>query len=122
MSIERRKFIRFEIPLDVIFKPSDNSSSYSSGITKNFSRSGCCIESGSTDLSLSDNMDLQVKHPCKDFFVPASGNIVWKQQLGDDKWLLGLDILDMDKEAKSEILDSAYDIWLENNIKINAVQ
>jgi hypothetical protein len=67
-------------------------------------------------------MELQVKHPCKDFFVPASGNIVWKQQLGDDKWLLGLDILDMDKEAKSEILDFAYDIWLENNININAVQ
>jgi c-di-GMP-binding flagellar brake protein YcgR len=122
MSIERRKFIRFEIPLDVIFKPSDNSATYSSGITKNFSRSGCCIESGSTDLSLTDNMDLQVKHPSKDFFVPASGTIVWKQQLGDDKWLLGLDILDIDKEAKSEILDFAYDIWLENNIKTNVVQ
>lgn len=122
MSIERRKFIRFEIPLDVIFKPSDNSASYSSGITKNFSRSGCCIESGSAHLSLSDNLELKVKHPSKDVFVTASGNIVWKQQLGDDKWLLGLDILDMDKAAKSEILDFAYDIWLENNIKINAVQ
>lgn len=122
MSIERRKFIRFEIPLDVIFKPSDNSASYSSGITKNFSRCGCCIESGNTDLSLSDSMELQVKHPCKDLLVPASGSIVWKQQLGDDKWLLGLDIINMDKEAKSEILDFAYDIWLENNIKINAVQ
>jgi c-di-GMP-binding flagellar brake protein YcgR len=122
MSIERRKFIRFEVPLDVTFKPSDNSTHYSSGITKNFSRYGCCIESGRTDLSLSDNMELQVKHPHKDILVPASGNIVWKHQLGDDKCLLGVDILDMDKEAKSEILDFAYDIWLENNIKMDAVQ
>ena len=122
MSIERRKFIRFEVPLDVTFKHLDDSTHYSFGITKNFSRYGCCIESVRTDLSLNDNMELQVKHPHKDIFVRAAGIIVWKQQLGDDKCLLGVDIHDMNKEAKSEILDFAYDIWLENNIKMDAVQ
>jgi hypothetical protein len=121
MSIERRKFIRFEVPLDVTFKHAD-SAHYSSGITKNFSRYGCCIESVRTDLLLNDNLELQVKHPHKDILVPVSGIIVWKQQLSDDKCLLGVDILDMNKEAKSEILDFAYDIWLENNIKMDAVQ
>lgn len=121
MSIERRKFIRFEIPLDVIFKPS-NEAPYSTGIIKNFSRYGCCIESKGTVLDLMENMELQVKHPSKDILVSASGNIVWKRQLGNDKWLLGVDIIDMDKEAKSEILDFAYDIWLENNLKFNTVQ
>jgi len=122
MSIERRKFIRFEVPLDVTLKNSDNSTHYSFGTIKNFSRYGCCIESARTDLSLNDNLELQVKHPHKDILVPASGIIVWKHQLGDDKCLLGVDIRDMNKEAKSEIMDFAYDIWLENNIKMNTVQ
>jgi hypothetical protein len=122
MSIERRKFIRFEVPLDVTLKNSDSSAHYSFGIIKNFSRYGCCIESVRTDLSLNDNLQLQVKHPHKDILVPASGIIVWKQQLSDDKCLLGVDIRDMNKEAKSEIMDFAYDIWLENNIKMNTVQ
>jgi len=122
MSIERRKFIRFEVPLDVTLKNSDSNAHYSFGIIKNFSRYGCCIESVKTDLSLNDNLELQVKHPHKDVLVPASGIIVWKQQLSNDKCLLGIDIRDMNKEAKSEIMDFAYDIWVENNIKMNTVQ
>lgn len=118
MSIERRKFIRFDIPLDVIFK-SSGEAPYSNGITKNFSRYGCCIESKSTDLTLRDNLELQVKHPRKDIFIPASANIVWKQQVANDNLLLGVTFLEIDKEAKSEILDFAYDMWLENNIKFN---
>jgi c-di-GMP-binding flagellar brake protein YcgR len=121
MSIERRKFIRFEIPLDVIFKPSEEAP-YSAGIIRNFSRYGCCIESQCTASDGWDKMELQVKHPGKNILVSASGNIVWKRQLGNDKWLLGVDIIDMDKEAKSEILDFAYDIWLGNNLKFNSVQ
>jgi len=119
MSIERRKFIRFEIPLNVIFKPANDNTPYSPGITKNFSRYGCCIESKRTDLALSENLELQVKHPRKDILISAFANIVWKQQLGDDKCLLGVNLLEIDKEAKSEILDFAYDMWLENNIKFN---
>jgi len=121
MLAERRKFIRFDVPLDVIFKISDDSTPYSVGTTKNFSRHGCCIESKSADIKLHKNMDIQVKHPTKDIFVYASGNVVWKQQLDNDRCLLGIDIIEMNKEAKSEILDFAYDIWLEKNINPDAV-
>lgn len=121
MVAERRRYIRFEIPLDVIFRASSDESRYSSGITKNFSRSGCCIETDDLDISLNSSLELQVKHPRRDIFVTATGDIVWKQHVGG-KWLAGVVIHEMDKEAKSEILDFAYDIWLEKNMRTDAVQ
>lgn len=117
MSIERRRFIRFDVPLEVLFKSSDDSSLLFSGITKNFSRYGCCVEVKSSDLSLEETMELQLRHPRKDTFVSASGKVVWKQQLDHDIYQVGINLLAMDREAKSEILDFAYDVWLENNIK-----
>lgn len=114
MDSDRRKYIRFEVPLDVIFRPADSESAYSVGITKNFSRHGCCIETKSLDLELNANLRLMVKHPLKDIFVAATGDMVWKQHV-NGKWLAGVNIVKMDKEAKSEILDYAYDIWLDRN-------
>ena len=116
MQAERRRYIRFDIPLDVTFRPAEDGTPYSSGTIKNFSRDGCCIESESLNMPLKENLELRVKHPKKDAFIAAKGDIVWKQHV-DGTWLAGVRILDMDKEAKSEILDLAYNIWLEKNIK-----
>ncbi|RJQ45470.1 MAG: PilZ domain-containing protein [Nitrospiraceae bacterium] len=119
MQSDRRKYIRFEVPLDVIFKPSRDAVPYSTGITRNFSRHGLCIETTSLDMELNTNLNLMVKHPGKDIFVAATGDMVWKQHVGG-KWLAGVNIVKMDKEAKSEILDYAYDVWLEKNINFNS--
>jgi c-di-GMP-binding flagellar brake protein YcgR len=117
MLAERRKYIRFDIPLDIIFRPVNNKAPYSFGVIRNFSRHGCCIESNSLDALLIENLEFKVKHPTKkDVYITATGDIVWKQRI-DGGWLAGVRILDMDKEAKSEILDFAYEIWLEKNIK-----
>jgi len=116
MQAERRRYIRFDIPLDVTFRPAEDRVPYSSGTIKNFSRDGCCIESENLNMLLNENLELQVRHPKKDIFIAAKGDIVWKQHV-NGTWLAGVRILDMDKEAKSEILDLAYDIWIEKNIK-----
>lgn len=116
MLAERRKYIRFDIPLDIVFKPAEDAVPYSSGIIKNFSRDGCCIESKSLNMTLNENLELKVRHPKKDIFITATGDIVWKRHI-NGTWLAGIRIFNMDKEAKSEILDFAYDIWLEKNIK-----
>jgi len=119
MQAERRRYIRFDIPLDITFKPAKDEIPYSSGTVKNFSRDGCCIESGSLNMMSHENLELRVKHPKKDIFIAATGDIVWKQHV-NGTWLAGIRILDMDKEAKSEIMDFAYDIWLEKNIKLSS--
>lgn len=112
MQIERRKFIRFDVPLDMEFKPLKDRSEYLPGITINFSREGFCFETESRDLRMNEVLELKVKLPNKDMFTPVVGEIVWKKQL-KDKYLAGIQLEDMDKEAKSEILDHAYNIWLE---------
>ncbi|RJQ16265.1 MAG: PilZ domain-containing protein [Nitrospiraceae bacterium] len=114
--MDRRKYIRFDVPLNVMFKTDGNGAGYFEGVTRNFSRDGCCIESKNINVKLYETMQLQVKHPTRDMFVSLSGDIVWKQEI-KDRCLAGIRLLMMDKEAKSEILDFAYDMWLEKNLK-----
>ena len=116
MDSERRKFKRFNIPLNVEFKSGRETREYSSGTIINFSRDGFCFESEDVDLKLEGSIELKVKHPYKDIFIPVTGDIVWNEHL-ETKYLAGIKVAEMDKEAKSEILEYAYDIWLEKKRK-----
>ncbi|MBI5741177.1 MAG: PilZ domain-containing protein [Nitrospirae bacterium] len=115
MQADRRRYIRFDVPLEIIFKPADDAAPYIAGLTRNFSRDGCCIESENRDMTL-QSLELKVKHPISDIYITTRGNIVWQRQV-EGKWLAGISIVEMDTEAKSEILDFAYDLWLNKNIR-----
>ena len=110
MNEERRIYNRFEIPLDVKFNISRGDTDYT-GITKNFSRSGLCLESRDATPVSGDVIDLNIKHPMEDTYVSAVGDVVW-QRKDDDRCLMGIRILAMDKEAKTDILNCAYDNWI----------
>ena len=110
MNEERRIFNRFDIPLDVKFNISKGETDYT-GITKNFSRSGLCLESRDAIPVSGDVIDLNIKHPSEDTYVSAVGDVVW-QRKDDDTYLMGVRLLAMDKEAKTDILNYAYEDWL----------
>jgi len=110
--IERRKFMRFDIPLNVEFKQSTATSDYCSGTTINFSRHGFCFESDAPPLEKASDVELRVQVPGKEVFVPIIGNIVWTQAL-NNRFLAGVQIRDMNREAKSDILEYCYDTWLD---------
>jgi len=112
VSDDRRKFIRYDIPLDLEFKTFDNSSGYSSGITTNFSRSGLCFISSDDTPKLREVIDLKLKLPMSDHYTSAVGDIVWKEAL-ENKCLYGVKLMVMDAEAKGVILDTAYNRWLD---------
>jgi hypothetical protein len=114
MPDERRDFNRFDVSLDVSFKPTKGSDEYFAGVTKNFSRKGLCFESESFDLELNSPMELKVKLPDQDTFVPVMGKVAWKRPV-EDKYLVGIEVKEIDMEAKSRILNHAYDIWVEKN-------
>jgi c-di-GMP-binding flagellar brake protein YcgR len=120
MLHDRRKFMRFDISLDVAFKASKNAGEHFSGRTKNFSRSGLCFESPAASLALKSVMELEIKHPDNDTFIPVFGNVAWKEQLGE-KCLIGIEFTEINKEAKSQILDYAYDLWVEKNRNLESV-
>ncbi|MBI5664948.1 MAG: PilZ domain-containing protein [Nitrospirae bacterium] len=114
MVSDRRKFMRFDVSLDVAFRASKNAGDYVSGVTKNFSRSGLCFESPAVDLALMSPIELEIKLPYNDTLIPVAGNVAWKEQL-EDNCLIGLEFTEINKEAKSQILDYAYDRWVERN-------
>lgn len=106
--------MRFEIPLDVEFKPSIDTDSHSKALTVNFSRSGLCFETKENDCNLSGLVELKVKMPEKDDYISLTGDLAWKEDLDDSGYLVGISFRTIDSEAKSQILDHAYDAWLLN--------
>lgn len=120
MESERRKFMRFDVSLEVAFKASKNAGEYFNGITKNFSRSGLCFESPAVGFAMKAPMELELKLPYNDSFIPVSGNVAWKEQC-EDKCLIGIEFTEINKEAKSQILDYAYDRWVEKNRNLKSV-
>jgi hypothetical protein len=114
MSNERRDFNRFDVSLDVSFKPLKGSGKYFTGVTKNFSRKGLCFESQSFGLELNSPMELKVKLPDQDTFVPVMGKVAWKKHVADKYWV-GIEVEEINMEAKTLILNHAYDIWVEKN-------
>ena len=111
-AIERRKFMRFDVPLGLKFKSRDAVSSSSSGTTINFSRHGFCFESEGAALPSFVDVEFELQIPGKDSFVPIKGYVVWSRT-DESKFMAGVQIREMNREAKSDILEYCYDTWLE---------
>jgi hypothetical protein len=109
MEYHKRKFMRFDIPLNIEFKPTKEATEYSWGVTRNFSYEGLSLESENFDLKPKENLELRLKFPQSDMFVFLLGDVVWKRQSGR-QCLAGIKLREIDKETKSEILEkiSAY--------------
>ncbi len=112
MFNDRRRYMRFDIPLDVEYATSDSKSIYRKGTTSNFSREGLGLVSSDYDFENNTSLELKVKHPRQENAISAMADIVWKTKLGDS-WYAGLKIREIDKEAKMDILDIAYDEWVQ---------
>ena len=113
MFDDRRKYLRFDIPLKVEYEVEGGSKNYTTGVTANFSREGINLVTQQFDYDPSNTVELKLQHPTKESYIVLSGDVVWKRQV-DDKWYAGLRLRQMDKGDKSDILGYAYDRWLEN--------
>ena len=65
MVEEKRKYKRFDLPLDVKINASKKGGIYHTGTTKNFSRSGLCLESIDFAPGSGEVIDLDIKAPLK---------------------------------------------------------
>jgi hypothetical protein len=79
-----------------------------------------CFESLTDSFALNTPMELELKLPYNDSYTPVYGNVAWKEQL-EDKCLIGIEFTDINKEAKVQILDYAYDRWVEKNKNLKSV-
>ena len=111
MLDERRSFKRFDIPLDVEFRISNSAEKYLMGKTVNFSRTGLCLESNAIAPDIKEVTELKIKLPEKDLYTTAVCDVAWQKRV-DDKFIMGVRLMAMDREDKNEILQYAYDLWL----------
>jgi len=109
MFESRRKFLRFGFVSDVEFQ--SNGSSFTCR-TKNVSRDGISFVSQACNLNVGTPLQFQMQHPQMKTKIKALADIAWKKQVGDECHL-GLHFNDINKTDKSDILDLAYDNWLE---------
>ncbi len=109
---ERRRFIRFDVPLktEVVIKAKIDS--FQEGVTKDFSREGLRLILHNFALEKNADIKLRIYVPERKEPVEVKGQVVWSKA-NDANWEVGIKIKEIDKEAKSQILDYAYKIWRE---------
>jgi len=111
MLPNRRSYFRFDVPVTVTMANSKNGKTSLTGTTKNLSRSGLCFETDNTNFQPHDRIELNIELPDNDSSYPLLVDVMWKRQV-NNRCLAGVKIVSMDSEAKSEVLDYAYDMWL----------
>lgn len=114
MVVERRKFRRFKVPLEARITLPENPSEHASGMIRDFSREGLRLESRGLQMDINAAVELMVRLPRKDTLIHITGDVKWSEQTGNN-CLAGIRIKEMDREAKGDILDYAYSLWVEGN-------
>lgn len=79
--------------------------------TINFSRTGLCLESNAIAPDIHEVTEIKIKLPEKEVYTTAVCDVAWQRRV-DDTYMMGIKLMAMNKEAKNEILQYAYDLWL----------
>jgi len=110
MDSDRRKFMRFSVslPAEVVSQDQDNTI----GLIKDFSRFGMRMACDSLKSDFSGSLALKIKNPLVNEYIDARAEIIWKNEL-KGKCELGLRLVDISPEVKTEILDHAFGLWKE---------
>ena len=118
MENDQRKFIRFEcmLPAEVI-KIEDQAGLAGKAQVNDFSREGLkLVLNLNFHFVPGSKIELLCSLPEKPAAAPAKAEVIWSRNEGGT-WALGLKILEMSPEARSEILDSCYAQWQEKKLK-----
>jgi len=81
MLSTKRKFHRFELPLNVKFRPAHGAVEYATALTKNISCEGLCLEARAFHFIQHENLELNIQLPKSRSTVALSGDVAWKKQV-----------------------------------------
>ena len=103
MLLSRRKFRRFNLPVEVEFKSNSGETEHYWGITKNFSCKGLSLESYGFDFGMNKKLEFKLKFPESRSIVSLMGDIVWKKQVGS-RSLAGIEFRMMNHQLLNKML------------------
>jgi hypothetical protein len=116
---ERRRFVRIETPLRVVFSCGDRTEEV---ITRNISPVGMMFETGAR---LDDDKDLEMDLflPSREDPVKLKGRIVWQSRTSledNSPFQVGVEILDIGDEGKNDFLKFLCDLLYDSVFKARA--
>ncbi len=108
----RRNFFRFDVPMNLVFKPSRDEARFSFGKTINYSRKGFCFESDDFDIPPEEVIEFKLENPEDGTFINGMGEIIWEKRFNKIN-LVGIKLKNMYKESNWNLLDYCYNKWIE---------
>jgi len=81
MLTTKRKFHRFDLPLNVKFRPTHGAVEYTPAVIKNVSCEGVCLETKAFNFIQFENLELNIQLPKSKASVSLSGDVAWKKQI-----------------------------------------
>jgi len=114
MKQERRKFIRFDVPLKADISVHAYSDSVHSCGTKDFSREGLKLVVHGLALPQGSKVEGNVYLSNNSEPVLVKGKVVWAKS-NKEELEAGLTIEDIDKGKKSDVLGYVYTEWYKKN-------
>jgi hypothetical protein len=107
MLTTKRKFHRFELPLDVKFRPSHGAVEYATAVTKNISGEGLCLEAKAFNFIQFENLELNIQLPKSRASVSLSGDVAWKKQV-NGKSLVGIKFKMKNKDMLKKDMENIF--------------
>lgn len=116
---ERRKYIRFNAPLEAEYIIPSKVRMEGKTLTRDFSREGLRLVIGS-ELTKGMKISLKINLPDAKRPIHAIGELAWSKVLSSGKKVkleVGAKLLEIDSSDKSEILDYVYNLWYKEQVK-----
>jgi hypothetical protein len=116
MSDERRKFIRFNVPLKAEVNLETRVDVLKEGLTWDFSREGLRLILKDVDIVNGTRVQLKIFVPSKNKPVAAKARVVWTKS-GSAQWEIGMVLEDITPQDKTVVLDHVYEEWKKKKIE-----
>ena len=108
---EKRKFMRFETVLDVIYSILGNSASRTKSYLKNLSKEGLGLVSD-RPLQKGSFVELEMKIPGDNIPIFAFGEVAWAGETDKSKYDAGIKFTKIKRSDRVRLLDYVYDQWI----------
>lgn len=109
--MEKRKFMRFEAMLDVIYSMLGKSAEKNTSYLKNLSKDGIRLFAG-RPLKKGSLVELEMQIPGDNIPVFALGEVAWIEASAKSKYDSGIRFTKIENNDRIRLLDYVYDQWI----------
>ncbi len=107
--LERRKYMRFNTPMDVEYKTLTLNPIFGKALAKDLSREGLCVKT-KQKLPVGTTLELSMSVPGDNLPVFATGKVAWADGLE-----AGLKLTKINLKDRARVLEHVYKEWLKHS-------